>query len=472
MKCSAQNCDSPRGFSLKCGSRDYQTDYLSQQITKHTYTPGGKKASITRAYKTPYAATTHYSYTPSGKLKSKTLPDGSTLYYNYHPLGYLLQVKNSEETLCHNFYYNLLGELTEAYDAHTGFGFQRKLDPFGNILEEKFSTGLVITKYYDALDRPLQLFLPKKGSLRYSYDPLHIKKIERLSNQEKVLYSHSFTNYDLAENLLEEEPIYALGKVHYTKDLAGRLTHVTSPLHTQEYTYDPTNNLLRYKSDTEEIHYCYDPHAQLTEERHQETTLYYLHDSLHNRLQEKDRSLSYNPLNQLEERNYDQNGQQSDLLHEGKTFQLHYDPLGRLIKAESTDTTIEFFYDPLNRCLRKNVIKHNRLTDSEDYLYDQEEEIAAYSASKLKNLRVLAHTEEQLPRAIALEIDNKTYAPLHDSQRTIRELIQLFPHKKIQIPTLSAFGVPLENPSLFIPWQYGSKRLHPELGCINTIREK
>ena len=76
------------------GNLSLQKDHLykngvfhTTQHTQHSYTENNQLASTTRAFGTLLARTTKYSYTPSGKIASKTLPDETTLTYHYEPLG-------------------------------------------------------------------------------------------------------------------------------------------------------------------------------------------------------------------------------------------------------------------------------------------------------------------------------------------------------------------------------------------------
>src|SRR5690606_16282964 len=94
----------PRKSTIACqemtydpyGNLLYQRDHVYEnghfrntQIIKYSYTSDHRMASLTRAFGTKDARTTTFTYSPSGKIATKTLPDGVTLTYNYHPLGFM-----------------------------------------------------------------------------------------------------------------------------------------------------------------------------------------------------------------------------------------------------------------------------------------------------------------------------------------------------------------------------------------------
>lgn len=271
--------------------------FLKTLSTTYTYTPKNEVASITK-----YGETTEYSYTPSGKLKTKTKPDGTVIEYAYDKLGHLIKV-NSE-----TFTYNKLGHLI------SGTGFNRKVDPFGNVLKETLSNGLSIEKTYDDLDRPLTMTLPT-GTIQYTYDQ-HLRSISYKG------YTHAYA-YNLAGHLLTS------GLTSFNRDLAGQITQIKSPPIEQECRYDSRGNLIFAAPNT----YQFDELSQLAGE-------------FDSHFDPPDSPLT-------------------GKLQEHNGVQLSYDDLDRLIKANENT----FTYDALDRRLSKN---------DELYLYDGQTEIGTY----------------------------------------------------------------------------------------------
>lgn len=205
--------------------------YLKTLKTAYSYTPNNKLASFSQ-----FGATTRYTYTPTGKVKTKTKPDGSVIEYAYDRLGYLIAVGGD------TFVYNKLGQLI------SGRGFVREVDPFGNVIKETLSNGLTIEKTYDNFDRPLTVKLPNDSTITYAYD-VYLKSISYKG------YTHLFT-YNLAGHMLTN------GLTTYTKDLKGQITQLDTPHIQQECIYDALGNLTYATPNS----YTYDALSQLGSE--------------------------------------------------------------------------------------------------------------------------------------------------------------------------------------------------------------
>lgn len=411
------------------------TELASTQITTHTYTPENQISSLTRAFGTPDARTTAYTYTLGNKLENKILPDSIVLHHTYHPSGYLQELTSSDGTIHHTFIYDTLGQLRHATDHVLQTSLARELDPFGNILSETFNNNYTLAKTYDAFNRPLTLQLPDGSLITYHYNPLYLCQASRDS------YTHTFDNYDLFGNLVSENN----GEIIHRYDLKGRHTHLQSSYFAQECTYDPCDNLSYSAINNRPNTYTYDDLSQLSSENRRN----YSFDSNYNPT-----NASTNDLNELlsfEDATckYDLNGNQ--ILKNATTYT--YDPLNRLLTAQN----ISFTYDPLGRRLSKTL-----KGTTENYLYDGSEEIAALNPDdSLKQLRI-----QGLSSSIALEIDGQTLIPYHDIQNNLR-LILNSSKKLLASYDYTAFGQETTPASpLFIPWRYASKRIDPELNLL------
>jgi RHS repeat-associated protein len=114
--------------------------------------------------------------------------------------------------------------------------------------------------------------------------------------------------------------------------------------------------------------------------------------------------------------------------------------------------------------------KTSKETSHEYYLYDNEEEIGAYTQKGLTELRILASfSTKDLPKTIAIELSGKPYLPILDLHQNIRHIIDPLSHTNVQAYDYTTFGQTRSTPEktrLFNPWRYASKRLDPELGLI------
>ncbi len=444
-----------------------QLDYSYQDgranglsITAYSYTARHRIKSLTRAFGSSSARTTLFSYYPSGRRATKTVPDGTTLSYSYDGLGYLKSIDSSD--LHHTFQHNQLGKLLFACDELTGISLERELDPFGNILQERLSTGLTLQKQYDRFDRATLLILPDCSQIAYHYDPLFLRRVERFSSTGELLYSHSYDRYDLSGNPTEESLIGGLGPQLTSHDPVGRISSRSSPYHSQQCFYDPVGNLTATQIDNDKHFYSYDDLSQLTSEG----SYSYRYDSLHSRIQKNEELATYNELQELlsigdTHLTYDLNGNQTSK----DNWRYSYDSLSRLTSATNGDTSLQFTYDPLGRRLSKQV--DDQLL--EYYLYDDNQELGAYQRGQPKNLRVLGlAAHKNSPTTIAIEIEEQAFAPLVDVQGNIRHLIDLDTAGIAASYDFTAFGEDLQksphHPSN--PWRFASKRLDSELGLI------
>ena len=480
-----------------CGNLTHWKDYLYEdeqlkgtQIAHFAYTSDHEIECSTRAFGTPEARTTFFSYTPGGKIAAKMLPDGITLVHAYTPLGFLETVNSSDGKIRHRFAYNKNGDLTSIRDENEKITIQREIDPFGNVTQEVFSNGVDVKKSYDNFDRTQALQIEGIGHIAYAYDPLYLRNVSRFSKDGTVLYTHDYEAYDLDGNLLLESMISSSGPIQHRFDLKGRKSEIVSPYFSQRCFYDACDNLIESIVDQKSTSYRYDDLSQLTHEK--ETS--YAYDSLFNRRIKNGQEYEVNALNELKELNYDLKGNQvqKDNMH------YIYDPLNRLIEATYDTKKVCFQYDPLGRRLAKIVMEMAasgwQEIYQENYLYDGKHEIGALgSDGTLKNFRTLAilqkpipsvgiddqgedlqinksenvdvSTDLSIPETVAVEFNQKTFAPITDMQKNICRLVDPFSKKAASHYDFTAFGEE-EGQIDGNPWRYAAKRFDPELKLV------
>lgn len=447
----------------------------STQGVRYFYTASHEVDRIIRGPGSQNERTTLFTYSPSGKLTGKSLPDGISLEFSYHPLGYLRRIDSSDQTIAYSFSYDALGNLTEARDENKNLNIQRTVDSFGNVVSETFPFGAKVEKEFDDFDRPVRLNLFQHGQIQYKYDPLFLKEIKRETSHGHEVYHHCFVDYDLDGNLRKEQLIGSLGSVSYTTDQRGQLTHIDSPYFSQECEYDATYNLVTNAVDRVQSHYEYDGTLQLIQEVSPHGKITYGNDSLFNRTCKNDLKYETNSLNELisDGENiyqYDLRGNRVSRKNDLGTTDYTYDPLDQLIKVESNDKKTEFIYDPLGRCLEK--ISSNKIrgrweeSSREDYLYDGDEEIGSFRApNKLESLRVIS--PDSSSKTISIETGGHVFAPMTDVQRNIRRLIDFETNEIVEKYDYSAFGEKLQSEeTIKNPWQFASKRFDPNLRLI------
>ncbi len=465
------------------GNLIYQKDhvyengrFIQTQTLAYTYTPTHKMESFTKAYGEKSASTTTYSYFPSGKVKTKILPNGIGLFYDYHPLGALSHLSSSDGKIVHSFEYDNLGHLTRALDETQKIAIERTVDPFGNVTQEVFPQALVVDKKYDHLNRLNSLQIEGVGEISYKYDPLYLREVTRFSQSGKALYTHRYENYDLDGNLLSEKLLGDLGEVLHNTDLRGQETAISSPYFSQNCSYDSTGNLIENVVDQVEHFYTYDGLSQLSSEKNSSRSFIYEYNSLYNRTKKNDTASEINDLNQLLSLGdkrcvYDLNGNQINKQTPSEEFYLTYDPLNRLVEAVSQNKMIAFSYDPLGRRLSK-IVSATSLSgykETEHYLYHDQHEIGAFDDTlSPKNLRVLGIGQNNSPSTISIELEGQVFAPLLDVQDNVCGLVDPDSQSIAAKHEWTAFGEELQTTgaTLYNPWRFASKRFDPDLGLI------
>jgi RHS repeat-associated protein len=465
----------PQGNILYRKDHVYEGEhYRTTQTIKYTYKPNHQVESLTRGYGTQEARTTTYTYFPSGKMETETLPDGITLSYSYHPLGFMSRLDSSDRKIRHAFEYNRLGYLLHALDENQHLAIHREVDPFGNVLHESFPYGLEINKDYDDWGRAVSLRIKNQGEIVYDYDPLFLRKVSRISPRGEKLYEHVYEDYDLAGNLISEQLIGNLGQVSHIFDLRGNKSSISSPYFSEQCQYDSVGNLFSNTIDGAEHRYTYDGLSQLSSESSADQFSLYVHDSLYNRSQENGERHAFNDLNECLSRkslgcSYDLNGNLTLKKTPLETYQFAYDPLNRLIEVSSTKEKVSFTYDVLGRRLSKAVYMPTatgwKIVMREHYLYDGLEEIGAFTAAgQAKNLKIQAKQKNhQIP--VSVELSGQAFAPLLDVQENIRCLVNL-KQSVTHRYDYTAFGEKDVLEDHFNPWRFASKRFDPEFGLI------
>ncbi|MCB1106853.1 MAG: hypothetical protein KDK76_02010 [Chlamydiia bacterium] len=449
---------------------------LSEQTIRREYDSRHRLKTLIRGNEPQELRKTSYTYTPEGKLETKTNPNGITLHYQYDPLGFLKALTSSNGEIYHTFEHNKEGHLLTAIDENLAVIIQRKVNPHGNVLTETFSSGLEISRSYDAFNRTISLNLPGRENILYEYDPVFLKKVTRIPS-EKATYSHHYKSYDLDENLLIENPILELEGIHYSYDAQGRASTLSSPFLSESATYDACHQITQKNSNGKNHGYTYDPLGQLISETIESIEQIRSYDSAYNLLSYNRIDTEINSLNELKslggiQCQYDQNGNQVYKKSPQGEFKFTYDPLNRLISIKGQNFEESLVYDPLGRCLAKTITSpgfFGSFKETEYYLYDGKEEIGAITPKGyLKNLKVLgrkAYKEVRLP--IAIEIDHEIFAPILDLHGNIRKLID----KGGQIRAnyeYEGFGLEraLKSNQVISPWRYFSKRADPKTGLI------
>ncbi len=434
-------------------------------ITRWEYGPLDRLTALIEGADTAEQKTTHYTYTPTGKLSQMTKPSGILLTHTYDSLDHLASQTSSDGTVDTTYIHNRLGHLIRSDDRLLNTTLHRTYDAKGRLLTEQLPDNFTLSHEYDAQGRCIGLKLPDHSFISYTYDALHLRSVTRCTPSGNASYTHRFTEYDLDGNPLSEELICDLGSLNRTYDLADRPTALTTPYFTHDILcYDAVGNILTSRLHNETLHYTYDALYQLTSE--QEHT--YAYDALSNRLQKDLASYAVNALNQIpSEFTYTPDGNPSS--HGNAHYA--YDALDRLISVDDGAQRLQFTYDPLHRRLSKSLyhLKNSAwsLVQRSFFLYDDRNEIGSVDSSgTIQELRILGLAPQaEIGSAIAVELQGKVYAPLHDLHGNVARLISTLDslHETYRY---SAFGEEQASHGTQNPWRFSSKRTDDETGLI------
>lgn len=459
----------------------------SPYICTWSYGPANRIESFIEGFGSENSKITFFSYYPGGNLESITKPDGVILSYLYSITNKPLSLQSSDGTIDYTFHYDHLDRLSEVKDHIHQTTTIRKYNEESLVAYEKLGNGLSLSNKYDPFGRRIELTLPDCSQVKYHYDAAYLRSIERISTEGVVLYTHSYTDYSLNGKLQEEQLIGNLGTLIRTYDEETRLKSIESIHWTQKLERNKQKQICTAitedPSGINTASYEYDDRQQLTKESSLERHEFH-YDSVHNRTNIDEAQIQFNALGQLilqgdKRYTYDLNGNLISISDSEKTISFEYDALNRMINTtKDNDQRITYLYDSFNRRLSStNLLWSAALSkweaqETKLFLYDDKNEIGATDKFGIINqLRILGvGLGAEIGAAIALELDNVTYAPIHDHRGSVCCLIDIETGTPIEWSRYSAFGsekaYSAHTRGTGNPWKFSSKRVDTDTGLI------
>lgn len=397
--------------------------------------------------------TTLYEYDKWGRLEKKTKPDKAILTYVYDKIGRLKRHYSSD--FDYHYTYDNCDRIREVCDSKNNKTI-RHYDENGNISDEQLCNGLTNTVFYNEEGQREKCLFCDGSEVFYKY------QVGRLCSITRNHLTHTYSKRDLEGNISEMILPSNLGKVSIDRDVKSRWKNVSSPYFSQTFSqnaYDSCGNLCHYSFidalGPTERHFCYDDLNQLSSENEHQYTF----DSIHNCILKDGIIKEYNSLCQEvnQEMKYDPNGN----LKSDSRYQYDYDSLDRLIKVYNDDVVISYTYDAFNRRVSKNI--NGEMTR---YIWDDKNEIGSTDSSgNIQELRILGEgLGAEIGSAVLLEIEGKTYVPLHDHIGNVVTMIDIA-SRQVHLNRFSAFGKS-SNKDFPSPWTFSSKRCDPETGYL------
>ncbi len=453
------------------------------------YGPCHRLESMTEGLGASGQRTTLYGYDKYGTLNKITKPDGVVNTFTFDNAGRLKTMESSDHSCSYIYTYDPFGNMINIHDNATFRTTVRFYDDNGNITEELLANNLIIKKEFDKKNRMTQLSLPDNSSISYAYDRLNLQTITRHSSSGEALYSHSYDQYDLEGKPHLSHLAKNAGTVNYSFDQQGRFTSISSPYWQEQISY---NSAGASRIDTTDpagsvsVSLKYDSAGQLLKESSEEDRLY-SYDMISNRISHNSAVYRLGPCNELlfDGKNtfkYDANGNMIALSNTEIERSFRYDALNRLINVTQQGAwRVDFSYDTFNRRLTKKYAEWGdngwTLVSSERYLYDGEKEIGTVDdAGLLTSLRVLGiGLAADIGAAIAMEIDDKLYLPLHNHRGTVCCLVDADTLSVAEFSRFTHFGEEVlynslgeekEATAAINPWRFSSKRTDTESGLV------
>ena len=445
-------------------------EYSRTVITEWEYDCMGNMIHCIEAKGTTEQKNSHLVYNLNGEKAQIIKPNGTILFHEYDLFGRLKRFHSSDKSIDYIYTYDANDNPVCIEDKVHKTSTIRAYDKFNRLLSETLDSGFTLSYTYDQLDRPLTIILPDQSAIHYTYTSHYLSRIDRIK-ESRIAYSHHYTDYDQAENLLGMKLPGQAGRIEFKYDLLQRLVSMKAP-HWQETVsekgYDAVGNLLqRQIVDAQGIVdyiYTYDDLYQLSSEKgHASHT--YANDSLYNRVAKNDQPYQVNDLNQLLQQTdctyiYDPNGNLIAINSDEQTI-FGYDALDRLTTIKKGDRLIHYRYDSFHRRLSKAV---EGVTT--DYIYLKDNEIGTIVGQATKELRILGLGKgAEIGAAVAIELEGTPYVPIHDPYGNVTTLLNL----NGEVTTsyrYTAFGeeeISGQSPNA---WRYSSKRVDPETGYI------
>ena len=409
-------------------------------------------------------------------------PDGIEFYHTYDPLGRLETLASSDGSINYKYTYNKCHQVTQVCDNINKTSTIRRYDAEGYLKEEILGNGLSHLYDYDWMGRITRLSLPQDCAIGYIYNAAFLKKIERYG-QGGLLYQQQNLQHDLSGSVLEKSLIGSSGNSTYSYDLLGRVRSITSAHWKSEvptHGYDSAGRLVKTSiqdvKDAANASYSYDPLDHLKEEEGHASNRYQT-DSIHNRLQKNGQAYHVNAHNRVTERGdsryvYDLNGNLLEKIKGNERTIYSYDALDRLISVDSPKGAFTYVYDPFHRRISKTS-----QGETLHYLYQGQNEIGSiHDLEGMKELRILGiGIDAEIGAAVALELNGRVFAPIHDLQGNVACLIDAHTGQAAETYRYSAFGEEeifddqgnkITKSSINNPWRFASKRCDEETGWI------
>ncbi|CUI17922.1 hypothetical protein PNK_2324 [Candidatus Protochlamydia naegleriophila] len=464
-------------------------------LIRWSYDSSGRLLALYEAAGSSHQKVTYYQYDESGRLIALIKPDGIALNYTYNSKNLLASFKASDSSFAYAYHYDGQQRLVAVHDLIHDIVQTKRYNAFDEVVEENLGTEHTTLRYnYDLAGRKTEIELPDASRILYHYEGSYLKSVERTDADQNSVYIHHYNYSHPAGAINSCDLIAGVGSLSYRHDAQGQLIAIESPWWSETITESDRANRLTALSIEDPLgsinhSYVYADDNQLLEEQGEVNHSYH-YDSLYNRIAQNGQAWKVNPLNQLVETPshqflYDSNGNLVGKHGSGRPYEYTYDALNRLTSITCpTQFSVHYLYDAFDRCLSQEIYLWNsqEATWKKDhasfFIYDGHKEIGKLNhAYQLTELRVLGLGKgAEISAAIAIEIGERVFAPIHDHQGSVRCLVDTATGAVAEFYRYSAFGIEtifdslgerLEGSEVGNPWRFSSKRMEEQTGLVS-----
>ncbi len=453
---------------------------VREVVTRWKYDAMNRLIDCYEALGTPKEKHTAIRYNTQGQKSAIIKPDDLTIHHDYDAFGRLKEFYASDKSFHYTYQYDLNSNLIAVNDLNNRTINSRIYDDNDRMIDETLGNGLNIHYDYDRAGRVTKTGLPDETAVSYEYDGYRLSRVARLTKNGKTGYRHSYEEFDLSGNVLQSKLIGRAGPLTQRYDLLQRNIETTHHHYSEKgFLYDKVGNLLEKNIDdshgSKPHCYTYDALDQLVTEKGF-TQHTYASDSLYNRMEKDGKAHKVNRLNQLlsdgeKTLTYDLSGNLEKIVQSSGEVHFTYDALNRLTQRTEGDQCHRYTYDSFNRrlskleLLLKSGVWHP--VHRTHYLYQEQNEIGASENGTITQLRLLGLGKgAEIGATIAIELDGKPYAPIHDQNGNIVKLLDAETGTIAATYRYTAFGEETSIAQVKNPWRYASKRVDDESGFI------
>ena len=387
-----------------------------------------------------------YTYTPDGKLATRTWARGVVTAYSYDSLGQLTNISYSDNTPGVTFGFDRLGRQTTITDG-TGTRLFSYTDAFQLASETNAAAELV--RIYDSQGRPVGYDLVMAGStsvvssIRYSHDELgRFRQVDADLRAASLPFQNFRYGYlagsDLNESLNETNTGYGvrrsfepnrnlltqilnasgtnrISQFDYANDAVGRRTQrVDSSSLTNNFGYNSRSELVEALMGINNFSYRYDPIGNRTVATNNGAVTEYLANSLNQYFVISNQQSQIAPA-------YDLDG---NLTNDG-CFAFAWDAENRMTGASNEAVVANYSYDYMSRRYRKIV---SGVTNN--FVYDGWNLIQETSSAGVTNTYVwgldLSGTQQGaggIGGLLSVMRNGTAYFPCYDANGNISEYV-------------------------------------------------